>query len=311
MSTPAPIIIKRIIKKSGGHHGGSWKVAFADFATAMMAFFLLLWILTNATPEQLGGISQYFENPSMSVGTNPAPSTNPLLGEGGSSPSVLELGAAVTATGPQPEDANQFEDQLAGFEGGDAALDRKRLEALLESLREATEQSQALSPYKDQLLLDITPQGLRIQIIDKENRPMFGSGSAVLQDSIAIILKEITSVINAVPNRISITGHTDAYQFIGRENYSNWELSSDRANAARRQLMQSGLAIGKVQQVTGFGDSVLFVKEDPYSPVNRRISIVVLTESASEALQERTRGPVSLEELQSQRGINPSDALSS
>lgn len=140
---------------------------------------------------------------------------------------------------------------------------------------------------------------------------MFGSGSAVLQDSIAIILREITSVINAVPNRISITGHTDAYQFIGRENYSNWELSSDRANAARRQLMQSGLAIGKVQQVTGFGDSVLFVKEDPYSPVNRRISIVVLTESASEALQERTRGPVSLEELQSQRGINPSDALSS
>jgi chemotaxis protein MotB len=126
---------------------------------------------------------------------------------------------------------------------------------------------------------------------------MFGSGSAALKDYTIAILQEITQVINAVPNKISITGHTDAYQFLKRENYTNWELSTDRANAARRALADSGLAVGKVQQVVGFGDSVLFVPEDPYSPVNRRISIVVLTEEAARTLEQRSRQPVSLEAL--------------
>src|SRR5210317_1051343 len=299
MSTPAPIIVKRVIKKGGGHHGGSWKVAFADFATAMMAFFLLLWIMGNATPEQKGAISEYFSNPSPTMGESMAPSPSPLLGEGGSSPTLLDLGAPVSATGPTPENTDRFEDQLSGKDLELAAqlADQKRLEALLESLKEAADKSQALKPYKDQLLLDITPEGLRIQIIDKENRPMFGKGSAELKDYTVGMLEKITEVINAVPNRISITGHTDAYPYAGRENYSNWELSTDRANAARRTLQTSGLALGKVQQEVGFGDSVLFVKEDPYSAVNRRISIVVLTQRAADSLEAKSRQPVSLETL--------------
>lgn len=308
MSTPAPIIVKRVIKKGGGHHGGSWKVAFADFATAMMAFFLLLWIMGNATPEQRGAISEYFNNPSPTIGESMAPSPSPILGEGGSSPTLLDLGAPVSATAPTPENANRFEDQLSGKDLELAAqiADQKRLEALLESLKEAADKSQALKPYKDQLLLDITPEGLRIQIIDKENRPMFGKGSAELKDYTAGMLEKITEVINAVPNRISITGHTDAYPYAGRENYSNWELSTDRANAARRTLQSSGLALGKVQQVVGFGDSVLFVKEDPYSAVNRRISIVVLTQRAADSLEAKSRQPVSLETL---RSVAPSREL--
>jgi chemotaxis protein MotB len=297
MSNPAPIIVKRVIKKVDGHHGGSWKVAFADFATAMMAFFLLLWIMNNTTPEQKGAISEYFSNPSPTIGESLAPSPSPLVGDGGSSPTILELGAPVSATTPDPEDASRFEDKLSSQDQMGQGLDKARLESLLETLREATERSQALKPFKDQLLLDITPQGLRIQIIDKENRPMFGSGSAALKDYTIAILQEITQVINAVPNKISITGHTDAYQFLKRENYTNWELSTDRANAARRALADSGLAVGKVQQVVGGGDSVLFVPEDPYSPVNRRISIVVLTEEAARTLEQRSRQPVSLEAL--------------
>jgi len=325
MSTPAPIVVKRVIKKGGGHHGGSWKVAFADFATAMMAFFLLLWIMGTTTEEQRGAISEYFNNPSPTVGKSLAPSPSPLLGEGGSSPTLLDFGAPVSATALQPESAERFENERTaqGQSGGGKqsvirpsieevarAKDEARLESLLETLKEATEKSQALKPFKDQLLLDITPQGLRIQIIDKENRPMFGSGSAVLKDYTIAILSEITDVINAVPNKISITGHTDAYQFLKRENYTNWELSTDRANAARRALDQSGLAIGKVQQVVGFGDSVLFVREDPYSPVNRRISIVVLTEEAAQSMEASTRLPVALEALSPEGAQGPSLAAS-
>ena len=135
---------------------------------------------------------------------------------------------------------------------------------------------------------------------------MFGKGSAELKDYTVGMLEKITEVINAVPNRISITGHTDAYPYAGRENYSNWELSTDRANAARRTLQISGLALGKVQQVVGFGDSVLFVKEDPYSAVNRRISIVVLTQRAADSLEAKSRQPVSLETL---RSVAPSREL--
>lgn len=297
MSKPAPIIVKRVIKKGDGHHGGSWKVAFADFATAMMAFFLLLWIMNTTTPEQRGAISEYFNNPSPVFGQSPAPSPSPLLGEGGSSPTLINLEAPSSAKASEPKDTSPFEDRMTSREEVARGLDRERLESLLESLREATERSQALRPFKDQLLLDITPQGLRIQIIDKENRPMFGSGSAALKEYTVSILREITQVINAVPNKISITGHTDAYQFLNRENYTNWELSTDRANAARRALSDGGLAMGKVQQVVGFGDSVLFVPEDPYSPVNRRISIVVLTEDAARTLERRSRQPVSLDAL--------------
>jgi len=160
----------------------------------------------------------------------------------------------------------------------------KQLEALMEELRQAIDKSQALQPYKDQLLLDITPEGLRIQIIDKLNRAMFDSGSSALKDYTTQILVELAKYLNTVPNRISLSGHTDAKPFGGSgKGYTNWELSADRANAARRALLSGGLAEPKIARVVGLASSVLFVKDEPLSPVNRRISIIVMTKHAEEA----------------------------
>ncbi len=163
-------------------------------------------------------------------------------------------------------------------------IEHRQLESLEESLRAAIEKSQALEPFKDQLLLDITPEGLRIQIVDKQNRPMFDSGSSSLKDYTTAILRELPAYLNSVPNRISISGHTDAQPYVSRgSSYSNWELSADRANAARRALQAGGLEAAKSARVVGLASSVLFDKNDPMNPINRRISIIVMTKRAEEA----------------------------
>jgi chemotaxis protein MotB len=141
-----------------------------------------------------------------------------------------------------------------------------------------------LKPFKDQLLLDLTSEGLRIQIVDKENRPMFAIGSPVLQDYTKGILREVVKVINEVPNRISISGHTDKTPYSSKNGYSNWELSADRANAARRELVVGGLAEEKIGRVVGLSSSVLFDKENPFNPINRRISIIVMNKATEESL---------------------------
>ncbi|MCG5510243.1 flagellar motor protein MotB [Ectothiorhodospira lacustris] len=260
-----PIVIKRIVKK-GGHHGGAWKIAFADFAIAMMAFFLLLWILSVTDDVQKAAISQYFQDPSAAMGISPTP---PYPTEGdGASPSIIDFEGAI--------DMERAE-ELA------RELDQQRLENLKEVLEEAMEQSQALEPFKDQLLLDITPEGLRIQIVDKENRPMFDLGSSQLMNYSTAILRELGAIINQVPNKISITGHTDARPFI-RVNYSNWELSTDRANAARRAMLAGGMEESKVGRVVGLGSTVLFDRENPENPINRRISIIVMNQATEQSI---------------------------
>ena len=162
------------------------------------------------------------------------------------------------------------------------AAEHKKLETLMEELKEAVSKSQALEPFKDQLLLDITPEGIRIQIVDAQNRPMFDVGSARLRDYTQSILHELTPYLSSVPNRISITGHTDIRPYPGQGGYSNWELSADRANAARRALVLAGLPDEKIARVVGLSSSVLFDKQDPQSPINRRISIVIMTKQAEE-----------------------------
>lgn len=264
-----PIVIKRIVKKDG-HHGGAWKIAFADFAIAMMAFFLLLWILAFTDQIQKAAISEYFQNPSAAVGISPTP-PHPTEGSG-TSPSLIDFEGAV-----EPEDPESAQEQR----------DEARLESLMEVLEEAVEKSQALEPFKDQLLLDITPEGLRIQIVDRENRPMFDLGSGQLKDYSRDILEELGGIINRVPNRISITGHTDTRRF-PREDYTNWELSTDRANAARRALIAGGMEEDKVARVVGLGSTVLFDRADPQNPINRRISIIVLNRQAEEAMREQS-----------------------
>lgn len=293
-----PIIIKKIKKGGHGHHGGSWKVAFADFATAMMAFFMVMWLLQVSTPETLSGISQYFKEVTMIDGKAVVPSPG-VQGPGGASSSVIDLGGGLNAIKEgqdEPDDKDDVTEKMKekldeiSKEKVEREKDRKRLDSLMSELQQAIENSQALAPYKDQLLLDITPEGLRIQIIDKKNRPMFLSGSAQLKHYTEEILLEMASFINAVPNHISISGHTDSTPFFGKNGYSNWELSADRANSARRTLVNGGLEDYKLSRVVGLASSVPFDRNAPDSPINRRISIIVLNRETEQAIESNNAG---------------------
>lgn len=272
---PRPIIIKRKKVVAGGHHGGAWKVAYADFVTAMMAFFLVMWLLAAVNPDQRAAIFEYFRNPSLENGTaaKSAPGQN---GPGGASTSPINLRGALDA----PRTAESAETATPK----DVA-EYRQLESLLEELRQAVDRSQALKPFKDQLLLDITPDGLRLQIVDAQNRPMFDLGSSRLKDYTTAILREVGRYLNSVPNRVSISGHTDTTPYSGSAGagYGNWELSADRANAARRALLAGGLEESKVTRVVGLSSSVLFDKTNARNPVNRRIAIIVMTKRAERA----------------------------
>jgi chemotaxis protein MotB len=303
-----PIIIKKVKKGGHAHHGGSWKVAFADFATAMMAFFLLMWLLEATTEEQKGAISEYFNNPSNVQGASPAPSPTPIQGPGGASTSMIKLGggmelhrdAAPPSQVAPPTPGTQTQTRPDDDGAQEEKLDNERLAALLNDLHKAIEERESLAKFKDQILLDVTPEGVRIQIVDHERRSMFPLGSARLENFSSDILKELAHIVSGVPNRISISGHTDMRQYIA-VNYTNWELSADRANAARRALLAGGLAPEKIGRVVGLASSVLLDPSAPQSPINRRISIVVMnkrTEAAISAengsllmVQETGRGP--------------------
>ncbi len=249
------IVIRR--KKKGGHgdaHGGSWKIAYADFVTAMMAFFLLMWLLSSTNQGDLQGIADYFNRPLKALFTQ---------------------GPGVTATtAPQTEKENDQarrkdeEDQLQSL--------KTKLDALIE-------QSPKLKAFKNQIKIDITSEGLRIQILDNQNRPMFDKGDAVLKSYTKDILDQIAPALNNVPNHISIAGHTDSLPYRGMlDGYSNWELSSERANAARRELLTGGMRANKILQIRGLADALPFLKNDPTNPANRRISIVVLNAQAEQ-----------------------------
>ena len=282
-----PIVIKKIIQGGHAHHGGAWKVAFADFVTAMMAFFLLMWLLSSTSEEQKGAISEYFNNPSLVAGASLTPAASSVHGPGGASTSLIQLGGALDIPREKEQDSVNISQEQQAEQAQQAAEekeDKQRLDELMERLKAAIEKSQALKPFKDQLLLDITPEGLRIQIVDKENRPMFDSGAADLKWYTVEILRELASSINEVPNRVSLSGHTDAEPFKSRDDYSNWELSADRANAARRALLFGGMEEHKIGRVVGLSSSVLFNKEDAYDPINRRISIIVMNKKTEAAI---------------------------
>ena len=292
---PRPIYIKRIKKVAGGHHGGAWKVAYADFVTAMMAFFLVMWLVTAVSKEPRAAIFDYFKNPSMEPGKSVKPAPG-QMGPGGASSSPINLGggldapktslqktdkigATVMTETAKPIDLKSEEQKAAEIL---KAVEKKQLDALMQDLKEAIAKSQALEPFKDQLLLDITPEGLRIQIVDAQNRPMFDIGSSRLKPYTAQILKEVTSYLKTVPNRLSITGHTDATPYAGLTGFTNWDLSTDRANSARRAIEAGGLDTAQISRVVGLGSSVLFDSSNPRNPINRRISIVVMTKAADD-----------------------------
>jgi chemotaxis protein MotB len=289
----APIIIKRVKKGGHGHHGGSWKVAFADFATAMMAFFLLMWLMGATTEKQKGAISEYFRNPSAIAGSSTLPSPTSIQGPGGASTSMIQLGGGMELhkapstpaeeTPPSPGAQVDVTPEQAAQAAEQA--DAERLEGLLGQLRDAIDQRETLAQFKDQILLDVTPEGVRIQIVDHERRSMFPLGSATLESYSAKILGELAGIVNGVPNRISISGHTDVRPYV-RINYSNWELSADRANAARRALVAGGLPANKIGRVVGLASSVPLDAHAPDSPLNRRISIIVMNKRAEDAISQ-------------------------
>ena len=279
-----PIVIKRIKKVAGGHHGGAWKIAYADFVTAMMAFFLLLWLLSSASDDQLKGIAEYFSTPQK-IAFFGGDST-------GDRSSIIKGGGMdITKSDGQVHAIKKLDDHttvdLEALRREQERREYERLNQLKLKIEHAIESNPILNKFKNQLLIDITTEGLRIQIVDEKNRPMFASGRATLQPYTKFILHEIGKMLNDVSNRVSLTGHTDATPFpSGDRGYSNWELSADRANASRRELISGGMMPDKVLRVVGLSSAVLFDKDDAFNPINRRISIIVMNEKAEKAITE-------------------------
>jgi chemotaxis protein MotB len=294
-----PIIVKKVKKAGHGHHGGAWKVAFADFTTAMMAFFMLMWLLGSTTKEQQKYISGYFNDPTGAS----------IIGSGGAAPGIIHMEQPMReppAQGtipdqgfqrPGQQDTDGMSDDEATPETEAAQLrqnemellrkaESEKLEALEKQLQKAVSSEEIFEQLKDQVLIDTVPSGLRIQIIDKENRASFDSGSANIKDYTEAVLEALGPLLDKVPNKISITGHTDATPYAPDATYTNWELSADRANTARRGLIAGGYPSEKIAKVEGFADSQPFAPEYPLDPINRRIAIIVLKQEVLDTLNQ-------------------------
>ena len=280
MDNTQPIIVKRVKKVAGGHHGGAWKIAFADFATAMMAFFLVMWLMSSATPEQKIAIAGYFKDP---IGFSE--SGTPYIIDLGGSPELAPEKTINPEVQSEPTPDTSIQLDKDAVESMAEQVEKDRLNLVLQELQNKVEENPQLQKFKDQILFEITQDGLRIQIMDAENRPMFALGSAQLQPYFEDILLALVETIAAVPNKISISGHTDAKPFSGRGDFGNWELSASRANAARRTLVYGGYPEEQIARVVGYASSALFDRKDPFNPVNRRIDILVLTKKAQRSIE--------------------------
>lgn len=280
---PRPIVIRKI-RKSSRHHTGQWKIAYADFVTAMMAFFLLMWLLSSSSKAELQGISEYFQTPlqtltSKGSGTHDGTS----IIQGGGKDLTEQEGHVRKYSGETYKKPHSLKAAHAELE----RLDALRLEDLKKRLERLIESNPTMREFRKQLLLDITTEGLRIQIVDDQNRPMFALARAELEPHTRDILQKLGGVLNEMPNKVSLSGHTDATPYTsGEKHYSNWELSADRANASRRQLIAGGMNEQKIMRVIGLGSAVLFDRDDPVNPVNRRISIIVMSKKAAEVLDK-------------------------
>ena len=304
------IIIKRVKKGGhGGHHGGAWKIAYADFVTAMMAFFLLMWLLGSTAQGDLEGIADYFQNPlkvAMQGGEGTGDSSSII--QGGGEDLSRKVGQVRRGDTPNTRSINIDAAPSRAKHGADGAVEaaarreRAQLIDLKGKLEAIIEANPTLRQFKNQILLDIIKDGLRIQLIDAQNRPMFTTASAELRPYKRELLREIAKALNDVENRLSMSGHTDSAQYAGGERgFSNWELSSNRANAARRELVAGGLESGKMVRVVGLADTEHLVLDNPLDPANRRISIVVLNRAAEEAI--RTQGSRAAIEVDSAPGF--------
>jgi len=295
-SKDQPIVIKKVVKGGGGgHHGGAWKVAYADFVTAMMAFFLLMWLINTTTPEQKRGIADYFAPASVSPANSgsgaplagTAPGDDGVQGSGDSS-----MRQRLAPTAPQMNDRDRQQSPEGSPEAVESVSevtasalaeaqqrrDAAQLHSAAMSLRQAMQDMPELAELSNHIIVDETPEGLRIQLIDQEGRPMFNPGSTQPNERAVTLLRAVARIAERLPNRLSIAGHTDSAPSAGGD-YTNWELSADRANAARAVLQSAGITDDRIYEVRGKAGSEPLYPDDPYMAGNRRISVVLLREA--------------------------------
>ena len=288
----APVIIIKKIKKGGhGHHGGAWKIAYADFVTAMMAFFMLLWLLGNTTEEQKQGIADYFSPVSVSASNS---GSGQILGgqsieDGGAMSTSASIMVPIEDTTTQPpvagQDVEKDKEEKADKQNEAdesqtelAEQEQNRFQAAEEKLEEIISELPSMAGISEHIVVDHTPEGMRIQVIDRDDRSMFQVGGKEPLAHTKEVLRIIAGVIAKMPNRIKVSGHTDSSGSL-RKDYGNWELSSDRAQASRRVLSQAGLPASRIFEVTGKADTEPFDPFDPRAAANRRISIVLMREA--------------------------------
>ena len=300
------VIIRRVKKGHDAHHGGAWKVAMADFAMAMMALFLILWLINSSNEEEIAKVAGYFNDPAAYEDGTKVPSKWVI--DLGGSPSVQDN----VATSPTVDPTKVL--QAEEIESAADAIEQARLESMESEFQQKINDSATLSPYKDQIKVDITSEGLRIQVVDKTNRPMFDPGSSRLKYYAEDILYEMAPILAAVPNRISISGHTDSSGTSNAWDAGNWELSAGRANSARRALGDAGLEEEKIAQVVGMGDKAHFDIGDPTNAINRRIAIVVLNKRMDKAIASRAggyseEGDVGKDDVERDEAINRTGSL--
>ena len=299
-----PIIVKRVKKGGhGGHHGGAWKIAYADFVTAMMAFFLLMWLLGSTAQGDLKGIADYFQSPlkvALTGGSGSGDSSSII--KGGGSNLTRTNGALQRGDNEAPPRTFNLQALRAEVQEADA----QEMKEMTSRIEQAMQANPRISQLSKQMRMEPSTDGLRIQIVDDQGRPMFDAGSAHVKDYMRELLRAIAQIIDTNDGRVVLSGHTDASPYSGGERgYSNWELSADRANASRRELLAGGLREDRVVRVLGLGSSVPYDPADPNGALNRRISILVLGQIGRERWQSNTEVPVSeskaLENLMARR----------
>ena len=292
MSDDQSIIIKRLNKCPHVAHGGAWKIAFADFMTATAAFFLMLWILGGTNDEEMKAMAEFFRDPTVVE----------------SSPMTLVESKEAGRTSDAMIDMGGFKDSTKGEEGDEdgsgKAQEKAQMEAMKLELEQKISENESLNELKEQLKIEVTPNGLKVQILDDRKRPMFGSGVDLPKEYASKLLREVGKVLSSTNNKISIAGHTDSSGYHDSSEYTNWELSADRANAARRLLLDGGVNSDRIAQAVGMADTVPFDKENPYNPRNRRISIIVLNKEAEERLRSLSDAP-DVENLSQQLQLTP------
>ncbi len=289
-----PIIIVKKVKKvmGGGHHGGAWKVAYADFVTAMMAFFLLLWLLNVATQEQLNGIADYFRPTlastsqsgaggvmgGVSAVTDGAMRSELVNDVTDSTPSTIVDADNQTVEDEEESDVQGKKPTEKDLEKAKAEEEQKNFDQAKQDIQKAIESDGQLKELAKNLIIDMTPEGLRIQIVDQQGKSLFPLGSAKMYDDTYLLLSKVAQVITKLPNKVSINGHTDSVAYGDKADYNNWDLSADRANAARRAITAAGLNPQRIANVSGKAEIDPLLPDDPTNPQNRRISIIMLRE---------------------------------